>query len=109
MLWSGALCGLAGAVELSGVLHYLTNDYKPDYGFTAVAVALLGRLSVPGVVLSALLFGALSVGSSNMERNANIPHEVGYIVQAVLLLAFLIAPKLGRGWTRRSLSAASTV
>jgi len=101
MLWSGALCGLAGAIELSGVLGYLANDYKPDYGFTAVAVALLGRLNVPGVVLSALLFGALSAGSANMERNANIAHEVGYVVQAVLLLAFLIAPKIGAGWGKR--------
>lgn len=94
MFWSGGLCGLAGAIELSGLLGYLANDYKPDYGFTAVAVALLGRLSVPGIVLSALLFGALSVGSANMERDAHIAHQVGFVVQAVLLLTLLIAPKI---------------
>ena len=44
MLWSGALCGLAGAVELSGVVGTLYENYAPGYGFAAVAVALLGRL-----------------------------------------------------------------
>jgi general nucleoside transport system permease protein len=89
MLWSGALCGLAGAVELSGVVGFIPEGYSPGYGYTAIAVALLGRLNVVGIVLSALLFGALSAGSDNMERTAGIGHELGYVIQAVALLVLL--------------------
>jgi ABC-type uncharacterized transport system permease subunit len=98
MLWSGALCGLAGAIELSGVIGNLPEGYAPEYGFTAVAVALLGRLEVGGVIASALLFGALSSGSENMERTAGIAHELGFVVQATLLLVLLAAP--GIKWPR---------
>ncbi|HEY3332047.1 MAG TPA: ABC transporter permease [Capsulimonadaceae bacterium] len=96
MAWSGALCGLAGGIELSGVLGNLPEGYAPDFGFTAVAVALLGRLQVRGVVLSALLFGALAAGSENMERTAGIAHELGFVVQACLLLTLLAAPAFAK-------------
>lgn len=95
MLWSGALCGLAGAVELSGVVGFIPEGYSPGYGYQAIAVALLGRLDPIGVVLSALFFGALSAGSDNMERMAGIDHNVGYVIQAVSLLVLL-----GAQWVR---------
>lgn len=94
MVWSGALCGLAGAIELSGVLGNLPEGYAPDFGFTAVAVALLGRLQIGGVILSALLFGGLAAGGENMERSAGIGHELGFVVQAALLLVLLAAPAI---------------
>lgn len=99
MLLSGSLCGLAGAIELSGVIGNLPEGYAPEYGFTAIAVALLGRLEIGGIAASALLFGALAAGSENMERAASIPHELGFVVQATLLLVFLAAPAIR--WTRR--------
>lgn len=89
MLWSGALCGLAGAVELSGAIGTFSADYAPGYGFTAVAVALLGRLSPAGIVLSALFFGALAAGSGSMERTAGISSVLVYVIQAVALLVLL--------------------
>src|SRR5690606_9295937 len=62
LLGSGALAGLAGAIEITGVSHTLYQRITPGYGFTAIAVALLGRLSAPGIALAALLFGALEAG-----------------------------------------------
>ncbi len=94
MIWSGALCGLAGAAELSGVTQSLSEGYAPEYGFTAIAVALLGRLQVGGIVLAALLFGALSAGSDNMERSAGVSHELGFVVEATILLTLLAAPAI---------------
>lgn len=94
MLWSGGLCGLAGAIELSGVIGNLPEGYAPEYGFTAIAVALLGRLEVGGIVIAALLFGALAAGSENMERTAGIPHELGFVIQATLLIVFLAMPAI---------------
>ena len=97
MLWSGALCGLAGAIELSGVVGFIPEGWSPGYGYTAIAVALLGRLSVPGIAVSALLFGALSAGADNMERTAGIGHELGYVIQAVILLVLLASQWEGWG------------
>jgi len=97
MLCSGALCGLAGGVELSGRVGFIPEGYSPGYGFEAVAVALLGRLSPIGVIFSALFIGALSVGCQNMERSAGIAHEMGLIIQAVALLALLATQ--WTGWT----------
>ena len=95
MLWSGALCGLAGAVELSGVVGTINENYAPGYGFTAVAVALLGRLSPYGVVASALFFGALSAGSGSMERTAGVSSVLVDVIQATVLLVLL-----GSQWVR---------
>ena len=55
---SGAIAGLAGGVEVAGVSYALFQNLSPGYGFTAIAVALLGRLNPLGVVLAGLLFGA---------------------------------------------------
>ena len=95
MLWSGALCGLAGAVELSGVMGTLYENYAPGYGFTAVAVALLGRLNPWGIIASALFFGALTAGSGSMERMAGVSANLSYVLQAVTLLVLL-----GFQWVR---------
>ena len=89
MLWSGALCGLAGAVELSGSIGSFSTDYTPGYGFTAVAVALLGRLNPWGIVGAALFFGALMAGSGSMERSAGISSVLVYVIQACALLVVL--------------------
>jgi len=89
MLWSGALCGLAGAVELSGVMGTLYENYAPGYGFAAVAVALLGRLNPWGIIASALFFGALTAGSGSMERTAGISANLSYVLQAGTLLVLL--------------------
>jgi simple sugar transport system permease protein len=98
MLWSGGLCGLAGATMLSGYLGFIPEGYTPGYGFTAIAVALLGRLNVVGIVLAALLFGALTAGAGNMERSAGIGHELGQVIQAVILLVLLISQ--WDGWSK---------
>ena len=104
MLWSGALCGLAGAVVLMDpAVGFIPEGYSPGYGYKAVAVALLGRLNVGGAVLAALLFGALEAGSENMERAAGIGHELGYVIQAVTLLVLLASQ--WDGW--RAIFAAS--
>lgn len=88
MLWSGALCGLGGSVELSGVLGALYESYAPGYGFTAVAVALLGRLHPVGIV-AALFFGALTAGCGSMERIAGVSFALSYVIQAVTLLVLI--------------------
>jgi simple sugar transport system permease protein len=93
LLASGALAGLGGAVEVSGVSHALYQRLSPGYGFTAIAVALLGRLRPGGVVLAALLFGALEAGAGAMQRDVGVPAVAVQVVQAVVILAMVLGTR----------------
>jgi simple sugar transport system permease protein len=91
LLWSGALAGLAGGFEVSGVSHALYQNLSPGYGFAAIAVALLARLDPRGIVLSGILFGALEAGAGAMQRDAGVPSVAVYVVEAVVILVILLA------------------
>lgn len=93
-LASGALAGIAGAFEVLSVTGALYENLSPGYGYTAIAVALLARLHPLAVVASAILFGALEAGAASMQRSAGVPSVVVWIVEAVLLLAVLLADRL---------------
>lgn len=82
---SGGLAGLGGAVELMGITFRLVEPFSPGYGFTAIAVALVGGLHPLGIGVSSLLFGALTVGSGALQRTAGIPSVLVSIIQAVVL------------------------
>ena len=78
MLIAGAFSGLAGAVRSSGLTYNLTDIYSKDStGFTAIAVSLLGQTTAIGIVLSALLFGALHVGGQFMQGQARCLRQPG--------------------------------
>jgi simple sugar transport system permease protein len=94
---SGAIAGLAGGVEVAGVSYALFQNLSPGYGFTAIAVALLGRLHPLGVVVAGLLFGALEAGAGAMQRDAGVPAVAVYVVEAVVILTVLLAESLRRG------------
>jgi simple sugar transport system permease protein len=86
---SGALAGLAGAVEVSGITYALYESLSPGYGYTAIAVALLARLDPLGVLLTGTLLGALQAGGAAMQRDAGVPSVIVSIVEAVLILAMV--------------------
>jgi general nucleoside transport system permease protein len=94
---SGAIAGLAGGVEVAGISYALFQNLSPGYGFTAIAVALLGRLHPLGVMLAGLLFGALEAGAGAMQREAGVPAVAVYVVEAVVILVVLLAESLRRG------------
>jgi len=86
---SGALAGLAGAIEVQGVTFALYENISPGYGYTAIAVALLARLDAMLVVPAGIVFGALEAGAAAMQRDAGVPSVVVSIVEAALILALL--------------------
>jgi general nucleoside transport system permease protein len=86
---SGALAGLAGAIEVQGVTFALYENISPGYGYTAIAVALLARLDAALVVPAGILFGALEAGAAAMQRDAGVPSVVVAVVEAALILALL--------------------
>jgi ABC-type uncharacterized transport system permease subunit len=91
LLGSGAIAGLAGGVEVTGVSYALFQNLSPGYGFTAIAVALLARLDPLGVVAAGILFGALEAGAGAMQRDAGVPAVAVYVVEAVVIVVVLLA------------------
>lgn len=89
-LISGALAGLAGAIEVAGVTYALYENISPGYGYTGIAVALLARLDPLGVVASGLLFGALEAGATAMQRDAGVPSVTVAVVEALIILGTLV-------------------
>jgi general nucleoside transport system permease protein len=88
---SGALAGLAGAVEVSGVTYALYENISPGFGYTAIAVALLARLNALAVLATGILFGALEAGATAMQRDAGVPSVVVSIVEASVILVMVAA------------------
>lgn len=91
LLGSGALAGLAGAIEVSGVSYALYQRLSPGFGFTAIAVALLARLRPMAIIAAALVFGALAAGAGAMQRDAGIPAVAVQVVEAVVLIGVILA------------------
>jgi general nucleoside transport system permease protein len=88
MLIAGAFSGLAGAIQIAGVDHNLTDKYFSDTtGFDAIAVALLGLGSAFGIVLASLLFGALHAGGAVMQADAGISSNLVLVLQALILFS----------------------
>ena len=92
---SGAIAGLAGLPTLLGDTHSYTLGFRGGVGFTAIAIALLGRNSAVGMAISALLFGFLEVASRTLEL-IDIAPETYVIMQGSILLSAVIAYEVVR-------------
>jgi ABC-type uncharacterized transport system permease subunit len=97
---SGALAGLAGAVEVMGVQGKLFDQFSSGAGFTGIAVALLAKNNPLGVIPAALLFGALSAGAGMMQLEAGVPQKIISIIQALVIL-FVASEGVIRVWIKR--------
>jgi ABC-type uncharacterized transport system permease subunit len=101
LAFSGALAGLAGALEISGVRHELVfSDADSGYGFTGIAVALLGRLNPLGVIAAALFFGLLRACFFALEIEARVPSVTGLALQGLVIVLMLVVTQAGlvRKW-----------
>lgn len=89
MFIGGGLAGLAGMVEITGIHHRLLASFSPGYGYSAIAVALLGKAHPLGIILTALFFGGLSQGAGSMQRLAQVPVTVVYLLEGLIILFIL--------------------
>jgi simple sugar transport system permease protein len=96
-LISGAIAGLAGAIEVNGVTFALYENISPGYGYTAIAVALIASLNPLAVVLSGVFFGVLETGALALQRDFAIPSSIASMTEAFLILVTIaIASIRGR-------------
>ena len=86
MLLSGAIGGLAGGVHALGTVGRFVAGFSPGYGFTGIAVALLGRGSALGIFLAAILFGALSTSGATIQLFSDVPIEIVSILQGLVMI-----------------------
>lgn len=86
MALSGMLAGMAGALEVTGLNFRQELGYSVGYGFDAIAVALLGKSHPLGVVLAAILFGAMRNGATRMQFLTQLPIDLISMLQALILL-----------------------
>ena len=92
---SGAIAGLSGLPAVLGETHAYNMGFRSGIGFSAIAVALLGRNSAGGMAISALLFGFLEVSSRSLEL-IDIAPETYVIMQGSILLSSVIAYEVVR-------------
>ncbi len=95
MAMGGMMAGLAGSVVVLSQLSRFVSNFSPGLGFTGIAVAVLGRGNPWGVLLAALLFGALESGGMAMQLFARIPNDLTTVVQGLVIL-LVAAPSLSR-------------
>jgi len=93
-LLSGALAGLAGAIEVAGRTSYVTLDMSPGYGYTGIVIAMLAGLHPLGVMAASVFVAGVLVGADSMSRAINVPTYIADVIVAASLLSVLVATML---------------
>jgi len=94
MFVSGALAGLAGAVQLCGVYHRVLPAMTANIGYNSILVALLGNLSILGSILASILFSSLIVGADTMYYLTGISRYLVFFIQGLIILFVISGDKL---------------
>jgi simple sugar transport system permease protein len=102
MTLSGALAGLAGAIEVIGVQYRFVSSFSSIDMFDGVFVALIGQQHPLGVVITAFILGGVRLGTINgLQLEAGVPRELGNILIALTALV-VASPRLYRWLKQRS-------
>ncbi|MGA1774068.1 MAG: ABC transporter permease [Nitriliruptoraceae bacterium] len=99
MTVAGMLGGLAGGALIVGLQGRVTPGFSAGLGFDGITVALLGRGTVVGTVLSGLLLGALKAGGRAMQARSGTALDLVTVIQA-LIIVFIAAPGVVRAMFR---------
>ncbi len=89
LLLSGALSGLAGACEVTGVSHRLQQGLAIGYGYTAIIVAWMAQLDPIAILIVSILMAALMVGGDQVQMLMGLPAAVGLVLQGLILFPLL--------------------
>ncbi len=95
-LLSGALAGLAGAIEVAGRTGYVTLDMSPGYGYGGIVIAMLAGLHPLGVLAAGVFVAGVQVGADSMSRALAVPTYIADVIVSVALLSMLVATAFGR-------------
>jgi simple sugar transport system permease protein len=105
MLISGGLAGLLGINEIMGVQHRLMLDFVAGYGFTGIAVALMGRNHPVGIIMASILFGALFQGGAELSFDMPIiSKEMVFVIQGLIILFSGALTYMSKPWIEKIFS-----
>ena len=98
---SGLIAGLAGAGHAAGQVHRFVAGFSPGYGFTGLAVVLLGRNSAVGMLIGSMVFGALASAGTTVQLFSDIPIQLVDVLQGTVTVFAVV--RLGQlaVWRRR--------
>jgi simple sugar transport system permease protein len=102
LLISGALAGLAGAIEVAGPFQRMVPGFPTNYGFTAIIVAFLGRLNPIGCLIAGFVLAVTFVGGEVAQQSIGLPKAATGIFQALMLFFLLAGDILIRYRVRRT-------
>jgi len=91
MMMSGALAGLAGMSEITGVVHRLQGSISPGFGFTGIIIAWLAKLNPFAIVIVSILFGALILAGREIQ-----PSGIPKLIQGIILVCLIASDFLLR-------------
>ncbi|MDC9719571.1 MAG: ABC transporter permease [Gammaproteobacteria bacterium] len=99
MVWfcfavSGGLAGLAGIIEVAGPIGQLQPHISPNYGFTAIIVAFLGRLNPIGVIFAGILLAISYIGGEGVQIELGVSDKTTQVFQGMLLFFILTCDTL---------------
>ncbi len=89
VLLSGAISGLAGACEVTGISHRLQQGLNIGYGFTAIIIAWMSQLNPLAIPFVALLMGGILVGGDQVQMMMGLPSAMGTVMQGLILFPML--------------------
>lgn len=95
-LLSGALAGLAGAIEVAGRTSYVTLDMSPGYGYSGIVIAMLAGLHPLALLAAAVFVAGVLVGADSMSRVVGVPTYIADVIVAASLLSVLVAALLAQ-------------
>lgn len=96
LVLGGALAGLSGAIEVSGVHHRLIEGMQSNFLLLGIIVGLIAKGNNAAVPFVAFFIAVLDVGASALQRTMGVPVEIGFIVQALVLIFVLLSDVVRR-------------
>jgi len=96
MLISGALGGLAGAIEVLGAVRYFFQELEFNQGFDGLLIGILGKLEPIGSIIASLFYGAIKNGGFYVDYKTDVSREI-IIVLISILIFFVSAQKIVKG------------
>ena len=83
---AGGVAGLGGIVNVIGLQPFLTEGFSNNFGFSGIAVALLGGCHPVGILVSGVFFGALNAGGMRMQLMAQVPAAAILLIQGMIIV-----------------------
>ncbi|MDX6536131.1 MAG: ral nucleoside transport system permease protein, partial [Gaiellales bacterium] len=93
---SGALIGVAAAIEILGIWGYVRADFNPAYGDAVIPFVFLARLNALAVVPFILFYSVLSIGGDFAAQDAGLPVDFLLVIVGLTLLFMVFIEYLGR-------------